>query len=547
MNSEDKIKSILLARGILNEDSLASAELVSKAANVSILQYLISSGLIDRTGLGEVLAKANDAAFVDLGRLSLSRTQVLEIPEDVARKFNVILYSEDASGVRLASDNPQDKKLLEVVSAMFGNKAIAVDYAFEDDIKKAFVHYEPLESRLVTLLSNPRSKTEDIVDEIFREAVRQKVSDVHIEPHEKINRIRFRVDGILQTISEINLDVHAMVMNRIKILSNLRIDEHKASQDGAMRLELDGVPVDLRVSIIPTLEGEKAAVRVLSQYIGDLTLDELGLSPEMQKVLIETAQKPFGMILVTGPTSSGKTTTLYALLKLMNKPEVNITTIEDPVEYRVDGINQIQIDNHKVTFASGLRSIVRQDPNIVLLGEIRDSETVEIAVNAALTGHLLLSTFHANDAATSIPRLLDMGVEPFLVASTIQLVISQRLVRKICPNCKVSESYTRTKLYEAMPKLKGYMHEGIITLQKGTGCKKCNGSGYLGREAIYEFIKMGPKLQDLVIEHPSSKKIWEIAKKEGSRPLFEAGIDKVIAGITTIDEVMRVAAPQEED
>lgn len=464
----------------------------------------------------------------------------------IARKYNAILYSEDTKSIRIATDNPEQPALLQFIKTIFPDKKISIDYSFLEDIKTAFVHYEPLETKLSQLLGNFRSKTEDIVNEIFKEAVRQKVSDVHIEPHEKINLIRFRVDGILHTIAQINLEVHAMVLNRIKILSNLRIDEHKASQDGAMRLDLGEVAVDLRVSIIPTLEGEKAAIRVLSQYIGDLTLDELGLSPDMQKVLIETAQKPFGMILVTGPTSSGKTTTLYALLKLLNKPEVNITTIEDPVEYRVDGVNQIQIDNHKVTFASGLRSIVRQDPNIVLLGEIRDSETVEIAVNAALTGHLLLSTFHANDAATAIPRLLDMGVEPFLVASTIQLIISQRLVRKICPDCKVSESYTRAKLYEALPKLKKYIKEGIITLHKGVGCKKCSGTGYQGREAIYEFIKMGPKLQDLVIEHPSSKQIWEIAKKEGSVQLFEAGLDKVRAGITTFEEVMRVAAPQED-
>lgn len=543
---EDRVKTIILERNILTPENLESAVLIAREANVPLLHYLISTRLINRTQLGLLLSKVKNTYFIDLTTLNISREQVMRIPEELARRFNAVLYAEDNLAAHVASSNPQNHELIAEINHIFKNKTVSIAYSFPDDIEATFINYEALESKLIGLLKNPRSKLEDIVDEIFREAVKLEVSDIHIESREKKSQIRFRIDGILHTIADIPLELHHSILNRIKILSRLRIDEHKASQDSAIRLNLDGKSVDLRVSIIPTLEGEKTAIRVLAAYTGNLTLSELGLSQDMQKVLIETAQKPFGMILVTGPTSSGKTTTLYALIKLLNKPEVNITTIEDPVEYRVEGINQIQIDNLKVTFASGLRSIVRQDPNIVLLGEIRDEETVEIAVNAALTGHLLLTTFHANDAATAIPRLLDMGVEPFLVASTIQLVISQRLVRKICPNCKVSETYKKDKLYEALPKLKKYFNEEIITLYKGTGCKKCSGTGYRGREAIHEYIKMTSKLQDVIIKHPTSKNIWDIAKEDGSKPLFDRGIEKVKAGITTVEEVMRVASPEED-
>lgn len=546
MIDEAKIKELLIERRILSQEQLENALLIARETSVPLLDYLITSQLINRTQLGEVLGKAYNVGFVDLATTNISREQVLKIPEEIARKYNIVLYAEDKLTAHIATGNPEIPQLLTIVQNLFHDKTVGLVYSFPEDIKAAFVHYEPLETKLSALLRNPRSQIEDIVDEVFREAVRLQVSDVHIEPREKIAQIRFRIDGILHTIADIDIETHVTIINRIKILAKLRIDEHKASQDSAIRLNIDGNPVDLRVSIIPTLEGEKTAIRVLSQYIGNLTLSELGLTEDMQKTLIETAQKPFGMILVTGPTSSGKTTTLYALIKLMNKPEVNITTIEDPVEYRVKGINQIQIDNFKVTFASGLRSIVRQDPNIVLLGEIRDTETVEIAVNAALTGHLLLSTFHANDAATAIPRLLDMGVEPFLVASTIQLMISQRLVRKICENCKISETLTGSQIHETMPKLKKYFDVGSITLHKGTGCKKCAGTGYKGREGIYEFIKMSPKLQDLVVTHPTAKQIWKIAEEEGSKPLFYQGLEKIKAGITTIEEVMRVASPDED-
>jgi type II secretory ATPase GspE/PulE/Tfp pilus assembly ATPase PilB-like protein len=302
----------------------------------------------------------------------------------------------------------------------------------------------------------------------------------------------------------------------------------------------------MRTSIIPIVEGEKVVLRVLGSYVQGLTFNDLGLTEKNQNLLREAADKPFGMILVVGPTGSGKTTTLYSLLKMLNTPDTNITTIEDPVEYKVQGLNQIQVNMITgLTFARGLRAIVRQDPDIILVGEIRDLETAEISVNAALTGHMLLSTFHANDAATAVPRLLDMGIEPFLLSSTMNLIIAQRLVRKICDHCKYS--VIKTPADFDTPQLKGvakYFNGGKnITLYEGKKCEACGFTGYKGRTSIYELIKITPNLQELLVKRPSAQEIWILARKEGARSVFEDGVDKVKSGLTTVEELIRIAPP----
>ena len=374
----------------------------------------------------------------------------------------------------------------------------------------------------------------EIIDEIVADALAFKASDIHFEPQEKEVVVRFRVDGVLHEAGRFAKEVYENILNRIKVQAHMRIDEHFSAQDGAIRFVKEKGTVDMRVSVIPTLDGEKVAIRLLAEYVKGFTFADLGVSEKDQAAFLRAAKKPFGMILVTGPTGSGKTTTLYALLKMLNDPTVNITTIEDPVEYKILGVNSIQVNPQtNLTFAKGLRSIVRQDPDIVLVGEIRDLETAEIAVNAALTGRLLFSTFHANDAATSIPRLLDMGVEPFLMASTLELVIAQRLVRKICDQCRVSFTSNDKRFF---PKTSS-------TLYQGKGCKNCGNTGYKGRTAIFEFIEIDDALEDLILKHPSSKEIWELAQKNGAHSLFEDGLEKVKNGITTIDELLRVAQP----
>ena len=390
-----------------------------------------------------------------------------------------------------------------------------------------------METRFSEIVSSQTRVAPEIIDEIVSDALAFKASDIHFEPQEKEVVVRFRVDGVLQEAGRVSKEIYENILNRIKVQAHMRIDEHFAAQDGAIRFPKDKGFIDMRVSLIPILDGETIVIRLLAEYVKGFTFADLGVSQKDQEIFLKAAKKPFGMIMVTGPTGSGKSTTLYALIKMLNLPSVNITTIEDPVEYKVVGINQIQVNTQTdLTFAKGLRSIVRQDPDIVLVGEIRDLETAEIAVNAALTGHLLFSTFHANDAATAIPRLLDMGVEPFMMASSLELIIAQRLVRKICDQCRVSFTSQPTKFF---PK--------ETTLYKGKGCNNCGNTGYKGRTAIFEFIRIEGAMQELILKHPSTREIADLAKGSGSHSLFEDGLEKVKNGITTMEELLRVALP----
>jgi type IV pilus assembly protein PilB len=325
----------------------------------------------------------------------------------------------------------------------------------------------------------------------------------------------------------------------------MRIDEHLSAQDGAMQRTPDKHPVDLRVSLVPTVEGEKVVMRVLGAYVQGFSFADVGLEDAHRETIEHSIAKPFGMILTVGPTGSGKTTTLYALLKLLNKQDVNITTIEDPVEYKMAGTNQIQVrEASDMTFAKGLRSIVRQDPDVILVGEIRDQETAEISVNAALTGHLLLSTFHANDAATAMPRLADMGVEPFLLASTLELIIAQRLVRKICSRCRYSlpVSEAAANLHTPGLRINDYF-KPEDNVYAGKGCNVCNNSGYQGRMALFEIIEVTPEMEELMLRLPSTREIERLARSQGSKPMFDDGIAKVKNGATTLAEVLRVVSP----
>jgi type IV pilus assembly protein PilB len=415
-----------------------------------------------------------------------------------------------------------------------------------DDIDNAFSHYrKSLATRFAKIIEGKERIAPEILDEIINDGLTHKASDIHFEPDEDTVTIRFRIDGVLHEAGVMPKEHYENILNRIKVQARMRIDEHNSAQDGSVRHQInDTEKVDLRISIVPTLDGEKIVIRILAEYVKNLNFSNLGLSIKHQEILEEEARKPFGMILVTGPTGSGKTTTLYALLKLLNKPEVNITTIEDPVEYKIPGINQIQINNQtNLSFAKGLRSIVRQDPDIILVGEIRDKETAEISVNAALTGHLLLSTFHSNDAATAIPRLLDMEVEPFLLASTLELVIAQRLARRICEHCRVSINKEDKVIKKLIKNIDPKLADKISTLYKGKGCNICSDTGYSGRTALYEIIKVSAEMQDLILQNPSKQQLWDLAQKQGSVSLFEDGLEKVKSGVTTLEELMRVSPP----
>ncbi|MBI4239903.1 type II/IV secretion system protein [Candidatus Uhrbacteria bacterium] len=543
------LKKILLAEHYLSEKDCAQAESEAKRSRLSLYEQLIKTGLVTKDIVGQAVAESLGVPFAELALHMPSKEDIARIPEEIAIKYRVVFFSEKKNVVTIATDNPKNMESLKALEKLFsksakgrsasGGKKISLAFALTEHVDDALRVYKKLrEPNFIKILQEKNASAPEVLEEIFMDALGARASDIHLEPQDGSIVVRFRIDGVLQEMGSFSKEHYETILNRIKVQSHLRTDEHFGAQDGSLRHKKDDKTINLRISIIPTMDGEKVVMRILTEYVRGFTLTDLGLSEHHQKMLIAAAEKPFGMILVVGPTGSGKTTTLYGLLKYLNKPDINITTIEDPVEYKIAGVNHIQVNTQtNLTFAKGLRSIVRQDPDIIFLGEIRDQESAEIAVNAALTGHLLLSTFHANDAATAIPRLLDMSIERFLLSSTLEIVISQTLVRRICESCRTSYTETR-KEYVAYVKKR--------TLYRGKGCNACAQTGYKGRVALFEFIKNTPRLQELILRNPSTKEVWELARKEGAASMFEDGIEKVQAGVTTIDEVFRVTAPPSE-
>lgn len=384
-----------------------------------------------------------------------------------------------------------------------------------------------------------------LVDSMVEYGYNSRASDIHIDPTEDKVNIRFRIDGVMHDVFILPKEIQDEIVSRIKVLSGLRTDEHQAAQDGRFKFKLGKVSFDVRVSITPTYYEENAVLRLLAEPEQGFMLENLGFSEKNLNIARKNIKKPYGMILVTGPTGSGKTTTLYAILKELNTPEVSIITIEDPIEYSLEGVEQIQVNPRTgLVFATGLRSILRQDPNIIMVGEIRDEETAGIAVNAALTGHLLLSTLHTNDAATTLPRLLDMGIEPFLVASTVNVAISQRLVRRLCQTCKVKKNLAPDEIKSLESSLPKVYLRGINLANKdfyeGKGCNECDGSGYKGRIAIHEVLEITESIRKAITAQATAAIIRDIAVLEGMVPIVQDGLMKAEQGVTSIEEVLRV-------
>jgi len=379
-----------------------------------------------------------------------------------------------------------------------------------------------------------------LVDHLIELAYSLKASDIHISPEKDIVRIRLRIDGVLQDEMPLPKLIHSEVISRIKILASLRTDEHQAAQDGRFRIKLEKSEVDVRVSIIPTYYGENAVMRLLTDQSQDLDLDQMGFSESDKAKILKAVQHPYGMILATGPTGSGKTTTLYTLIKILNTPGVSIITIEDPIEYSLKGVNQIGVNQKTgLTFANGLRSILRQDPNIIMVGEIRDAETAGIAVNTALTGHLVLSTIHTNDAATTLPRLIDLKIEPYLIASTVNIAVGQRLVRIICQNCKEEVKLSDAEIKNLADAISNSVYKKGNIFYKGKGCEKCNNTGYLGRISINEVLVVDNVIRSLINKKATAAEIKEEAKKQGMTTMLEDGFNKAKMGITTVEEILR--------
>ncbi|MDA8611316.1 GspE/PulE family protein, partial [Candidatus Pacebacteria bacterium] len=429
---DKKIEKILKEGSYVSNEDVETAKKSQKQSKLSLIDSLYSLNILNKDLFGQAVSEHLNLPYADLNSNAPSKEDVLKLPEKISRALQAIVLDIDEKNkkVSIAVSDPKIKDLKSRLKNFFVGYSIELKYALSEDIDNSRTYYhKELKTRFDKIVKNSENIATDLIDEILNDAILYKASDIHFEPQDEAVVLRFRVDGVLYESGSLKKEHYETVLNKIKIEAGLRIDEHHSAQDGAIRIRQEDKKIDLRVSIAPTVNGEKIVIRVLSEYIRGSSLQDIGLDSFQNEIVNQSVSRPIGMIIVSGPTGSGKTTTLYSILKTLNKPDKNITTIEDPVEYKVKGINQIQVDKQKdITFAKGLRSVVRQDPDIILIGEIRDQETAQLSVNAALTGHLLLSTFHANDAATTIPRMLDMGIEPFLLSSTVDLIMSQRLI-----------------------------------------------------------------------------------------------------------------------
>ncbi len=539
------IKKALLTFHYVSEEEMQAAESFQRQHGGTELEYLLSKEIVTKDIIGQAIAEGYGVPYSDLNSYPPSQELLDALPESFATNYRTILFKRTKDTSTLCTDVPDNPTLLSKARTIVSTKKIIITYSLTEDIDLNLRHYQkPLETRFGKIIAEHKRMAPNLLDEIFDDAIQFRASDIHFEPREKEVVIRFRIDGHLSEAGRISKTVYEQILNRIKVQSRMRIDQHAGAQDGSIRYEKNGRLIEMRVSVAAVLDGEKIVLRMLMEYIRSFSLADLGFSETHQHTLLAASEKPFGMVLVVGPTGSGKTTTLYALIKSLNQPHRNITTIEDPVEYKMAGVNQMQVNTAmNFTFATGLRSIVRQDPNIILVGEIRDSETAEIAVNAALTGHLLFSTFHANDAATAVPRLLEMGVQPFLVSSTIELIVAQRLVRRLCESCRYSYRTTSAELKKSYPNLASFLSQKTVTLYKSKGCSACHSGGYHGRTAVFEMIRMTPHIRELLLKRPASQQIGALARKAGEQSLFEDGWKKVLQGITTIEELFHVAEP----
>ena len=495
--SNQKLKLLVQNLDLIPQEKLDAAFLVAEKDNKPLAEILVDRDLISDDNLGQVIAENLGYDFVDLDKIAIDEEVLRLIPEVMARKQKVIAFARDKEGISLALVNPGNLSMINLIEKKTGQPVIPF-YTTNDNITSALAKYQKgIEKEFATIIKENVSqakkgaKAEDlpvvkIVDTVIEYAYENKASDVHIEPTEAETLGRVWIDGILHDIIKLPKITHDLIVTRIKILSQLRTDEHRSAQDGKFQMKFEAEKFDLRVSIVPIVEGEKVVIRLLSSKSRQFGLADLGLAGEDLVKLKNEYSKPWGTLMITGPTGAGKTTTLYSILKILNRREVNIATIEDPVEYDLEGMNQTQVNaKTNLNFANGLRSILRQDPDIIMVGEIRDQETADLAINAAMTGHLVLTTLHTNDAPTALPRLLKMNIEPFLLASTINIIMAQRLVRKICTQCVVSETVPLEELKKkfSAPIIDQNFGGGRATIRiyHGKGCPICSQTGYRGR------------------------------------------------------------------
>lgn len=553
----DTLKTIVIDSGFVTSEDFESAQKTANDLGKPVSDILIFRGLITDDMLGKLVAEYFGVPFVSLGSKVIPLETLQIIPEAAANVYHMIPFKVEGTLLHVALENPNDIEALEFAKRQ-SNLEIKKYYLTQPDYSKVIGQYkkniksvfqkiidENLEKSKALGVNDAQKAAEElpvikILDTILEYAQAELASDIHLEALESSLLVRFRIDGILKDILTLPAQIHPAIVARIKILSSLKIDEHRMPQDGRFKFQVNEEYIALRVSVLPAFYGENIVMRLLPESARPLSLEELGIAGDQLAILRKNITKPHGMILVTGPTGSGKTTTLYSVLNILNTPEVKICTIEDPIEYSVRRINQAQVNQASgFTFASGLRSLLRHDPNVIMIGEIRDSDTAEIAIHASLTGHLVLSTLHTNSASGAIPRFLDMGAEGFLLASTINVIIAQRLVRKLCQSC-IKREELEPQMMEFVAKAFEVSKENIPEFFIGAGCTECGGSGYKGRGGIYEVLAVTPKLRELIVKKVPEEDIRELAIKEGMITLMKDGLHKASAGITSIDEVLRV-------
>jgi type IV pilus assembly protein PilB len=560
----DRLGEILLREGLVTRDQLAQALAEQKNSKHRLGYVLVKLGLVQELEITKVLARQYRMPAVDLTRFEVDPKIIKLVPADMATKSVVLPLKREGRTLTVAMADPTDLGLLEdlkFITRFDLFPVIAGEYTLRNLIEK---HYEASDQQLQSILKDMEDTGEDVevveeeedeavtqaqiddapvvklINGLLTDAVRRGASDIHIEPFEHEIRVRYRIDGALLEIMRPPLKMKAALTSRVKILSQLNIAERRVPQDGRLKLKMGSRVIDFRVSTLPVLFGEKIVLRILDK--GNLTLDltKFGFEVKAEKDLMKAILNPYGMVLVTGPTGSGKTTTLYSALSRINTPEVNIMTAEDPVEYNLMGINQVLVRTEiGLSFAAALKAFLRQDPNIIMIGEIRDLETGGIAIKAALTGHLVLSTLHTNDAPSTITRMIDMGIEAFNVASAVNLVVAQRLVRRICKDCKAEHQYKDEELAALgtdLVKLKQ------LTFMKGTGCDTCSGTGYKGRAGLYEVMSLSPELRRMILRGASVVEIRDQAVAEGMLTLRMDGMKKIERGVTTLEEVVKETA-----
>lgn len=577
MTHTEKIQKYLVSKNILSaNDDIEFIESEAKRKHIDIEEYISNKKSIPPETVYTALAESFGTQYIDLEATTLDPSLIDLLPESIVQTHQIVVFARDLQKglLSVATRDPDDIQTLDFIQKKSGME-LQIFYTNSASIQHiAKQYHKTLEEEMQQLTEAPLDEASmkglrelhrlaqdipivKVVDTFVNYAVYQGASDIHIEPTEKEVIIRYRIDGILLDVMTLPKSLQSAIAARIKVLANLKIDEHRLPQDGRFKIELDSGKVAFRVSIFPVYDGEKIVMRLLDESAKVLTFEQLGMQKERAEIVRAQIQKPNGIILVTGPTGSGKTTTLYSVINILNTPKVNISTVEDPIEYRMPRVNQAQV-SPKIgfTFASGLRALLRQDPNIIMVGEIRDGETAEIATHAAMTGHLVLSTLHTNDAIGAIPRLTEMDVPHYLVASTTNLIIAQRLLRKICEHCKVTITVTK-ELVSEIEKQFEFQHI-IDTLEKykeiepgaalndihfyrGGGCNECGHRGYKGRVGIYEILEITDAIRKAILQKSSSKELLDIAIQEGMMTMAQDGFLKAKQGLTTIEEILRVA------